>query len=43
MVVLDILLNYQAQVAFPRYDDTVETLLFDGPHEPVLSEESAAL
>jgi hypothetical protein len=29
MVVLDVLVNNQAQVAFSEYDDSVETLLFD--------------
>ena len=34
MVVLDVLMNYQVQVAFTQQDDSVETLFFDGSHEP---------
>ncbi len=34
MVVLDVLVNYQVQVAFTQQDDSAETLFLDGPHEP---------
>ena len=34
MVVLDVLVNYEAQVAFTEHDDSVEALLLDRAHEP---------
>ena len=34
MVVLDVLVNYLPQVAFTQQNDSVETFLLDGAHEP---------
>jgi len=38
MVVLDVLVNDQAQVTFTEHDESVEALLLDRAHKPVLSE-----
>ena len=37
VVVLDVLSREKAQVVLAERDHTIETFLFDRPHEPVLS------